>query len=251
MHMNSTVVMAAAIVLLAVMFFVGYTKGFIRIAFSLLSIIVSLVLVSVLAPLVTTAVKKTSVYDTVYEKVQQSVEKMVVEQFDEKEAAGVEENEEVLGMTLDKGEISKLYEKLKLPKLVAESINQADSHAKKTMKLSEVGENIAGAITSMTMSVVVFLGLFLVINLILRLIISLLDIISKIPVVNFMNRTAGGGIGLLEGLIIIWIIFLVVDMMSAGSGAKAIELIRKNGFLSFLYHNNILTNIVEMLMNQI
>ena len=51
----------------------------------------------------------------------------------------------------------------------------------------------------------------LVISMVLHLLMGLLDIIGRIPVIHGINKVAGLGVGLLKGMVIVWICCLTVS----------------------------------------
>ena len=69
-----------------------------------------------------------------------------------------------------------------------------------------------------------------------------LDIISKLPVLHQINTLSGALVGALEGLVLVWIGFIIFTMLgSTAFGQEALGLITESELLSYLYNNNILS----------
>ena len=88
-------------------------------------------------------------------------------------------------------------------------------------------------------NVAAFLLTFIVVSIILRAIIFSLNVVSELPVVGLVNRLAGGVLGMLMVLIIVWLVFLVITMLyTTGIGKSMIAMIQENEFLKTIYEHN-------------
>lgn len=68
---------------------------------------------------------------------------------------------------------------------------------------------------------------------------GVLDIVAKLPVLNQINKTGGLLIGLVEGLLRVWIVFIVLDMFATTQwGNTLLVMIHSNEFVRILYENN-------------
>ena len=62
---------------------------------------------------------------------------------------------------------------------------------------------------------------------------------TLLPVVGLVNRLAGGVLGMLMVLIIVWLVFLVITMLyTTGIGKSMIAMIQENEFLKTIYEYN-------------
>ena len=103
-----------------------------------------------------------------------------------------------------------------------------------------IGAYLSNMILSGLAYIVVFLAVFLAIHLIMRW----LDLIAKLPILSGLNQIAGAGLGLAEGLLLIWIGCLLLTVFAGTSGGIALlHQIEKNAWPSFLYDNNFLMHI--------
>ena len=70
---------------------------------------------------------------------------------------------------------------------------------------------------------------------------GLVRLLNHTPVIGNFSRIAGVLFGLLEGVLLVWILMYAVTLFSATDfGADALSQVKENVFLSYLYDNNIL-----------
>ena len=76
--------------------------------------------------------------------------------------------------------------------------------------------------------------------------IKILHILTKLPLVCGLNKLLGLMVGLIEGFLLVWFFLYIVQIRQGELFGFYIEtLIEQNGFLNFLYLNNL----IEYLMN--
>lgn len=92
--------------------------------------------------------------------------------------------------------------------------------------------------------VVAFLILAILIYIVIRIILSVAHVITKIPVIGGINRFFGGIVGIIEGLLVIWILCMIIQAISfTPFGTQALEVINQSAVLKFFYENNLLSMI--------
>ncbi|MFZ7119731.1 MAG: CvpA family protein [Eubacteriaceae bacterium] len=74
----------------------------------------------------------------------------------------------------------------------------------------DLSSNISSSIAYIIVHIVSFVLIFLAVKILLSIIAHMFDMLSKLPVINFINKTGGGIIGLLEGAIINVIIISII-----------------------------------------
>ena len=172
--MNGWVQIGVAAFMVA-MFLYGYRKGLVRMSVNIVSIVVSLIATRMLLPTVQTWIDQNPV---LRELVAQRVEKIA---FGEGPAAGA------AGESVDL-----FYQLLGLDKLT---------------------DYIADRITGMLVSVVTFILLLIVVTLLVKLAFAILQRVAELPVLNFMNRTLGAVLGLVESIVYVWIFLIVISFL--------------------------------------
>lgn len=97
--------------------------------------------------------------------------------------------------------------------------------------------------------VISLVATYVVVRLILRTVMSSLRVLTKVPGLSFLNRLAGAAFGLLQQMLVLWILFLIVAIFSYTSwGGAAYKIINQSVWLSELYNNNLLLLVGMLLM---
>ena len=97
--------------------------------------------------------------------------------------------------------------------------------------------------------VISLVATYVVVRLILRTAMSSLRVLTKVPGLGFLNRLAGAAFGLLQQMLVLWILFLIVAIFSYTSwGGAAYKIINQSVWLSELYNNNLLLLVGMLLM---
>lgn len=98
---------------------------------------------------------------------------------------------------------------------------------------------VGSFLSKLIIHIVAFLCTFLIVTIILRAVIFALDVVSDLPMLGIINRIAGGAVGILCALIVVWIIFVIITLLYVTSfGKEAYELIQSNGMLKIIYEYN-------------
>ena len=84
-----------------------------------------------------------------------------------------------------------------------------------------------------------FIGIFILVVVALFIISRFLPFFSKLPVIRKIDRFFGSLIGILLGLLLIWLFFMIVSAFANTSfGTTMLGMIQENPFLVWLYQNN-------------
>lgn len=76
---------------------------------------------------------------------------------------------------------------------------------------STVFNSIANTITSAFVSVIIWLVVFIILMLVLTLIAHALDLAARLPVIHQLNAASGAVFGLIQGLILVFIVLVVAE----------------------------------------
>lgn len=218
---------AALIIIIGSMVW-GYWRGFVRIAFTLVSMILVIVLVSWATPYMADFLKEnTSIYESLAQKSAQQIQ-----------AAAENTMQNTLENTNSPGGIQ--MEGMNLPKLWAEEfLNKTGGVIQEVAEDSGIYQQAGEYIADWALRGIAFFVAFFLISILLKLVVGLLDIVTKLPLIKGLNRFFGGVAGLLLGLLIVWLLlFLVAITCTSQWGRIALGYINDSPFLSFLYHNN-------------
>lgn len=292
--MDWVLIIVVAILLIGVA--VGFVKGGVKIAVSLLTTMVTLVLVTLSTPYVTDIIKdKTPLGEMIEEQIISTMSNMVIEKAQE-EGIGISEekvrrmldavgmSEEALGnfgvtvddivservtpedladigisssileamkdndaveevienVELSREEQMATIESAKLPKIFKSLLKENNnSEIYEELGAETFAQYVAGFMTKIIIHIVAFLCTFILIVLILRAVIFALNIVSELPILGFVNRIVGGGIGITCALVFLWILCLVITLLYVTSiGREIYDTIQGNEFLKFIYDYN-------------
>jgi uncharacterized membrane protein required for colicin V production len=214
--MNWLLIIVIGIIVLNAL--IGRKVGLIKIIFSLLSFAIALALTTWISPTVNGILNNN---ETFYEKTFQQVEKML----------SLEENE-----SADQDDI---IEGLPLPKSMKESLMK-----NKAKQEANIKSYITCHVTGIVINAFAYILTFVIVFIALWVVSIALNIISKLPILNQINRTAGLLLGAVQGLVVVWLLFIILTVISGSQlGETAFQQINSSGILSFLY-KNFLLNIV-------
>jgi uncharacterized membrane protein required for colicin V production len=200
--------------------------GFIKTAFSLLSMIVAVILTVWLSPVVNNVMKGNEKF---YNTISSKVEAMLP--FAEEEA--------------DANEQISLIEGLHLPQSIKDSLIENRNTGVYKEFAGSFKDYVSSYLTGVIINALSFIATFVVILILLWVICIALDIVSKLPLLNQVNKTAGLVAGLVHGLVVVWIFFILLTVFgSTGFGQKAMEMIGESEILSIIYNNNFLLRFI-------
>ena len=216
----------AVLALIAAACIMGFRKGFVKEIVSVFFMLISFLLVWAVNPYVNTFVKEyTPVYDTIQDKCQT----LVSEQIGNKK-------------TLDKEEQNQVMENMELPDLLKNALvenNTAETY--RYLAVSTFTEYISDSLAVMAVNGISFLISFVLSAAVIKL---LGFILTKLPVINGINKIAGAAVGGIKCIIFIWIAFLVLTLLcNTTLGQQGMALIQQDAFLNFLYSQNVFVKV--------
>ena len=98
---------------------------------------------------------------------------------------------------------------------------------------------VAAYMARLVLKLISFLVTFLLAIIIVKALMFAVNIIGELPVLGLINRFAGGALGLVLALVIVWVGFLVMTLAySTAAGSACFEMVEKSSVLQFLYNTN-------------
>lgn len=203
----------------------GYQTGFIKTAFALVSLLVALVATSIFSPMVSKALREN---ETVMERVDEQFRKVI--QLDKEVKKSSQE--------------TSFIESLSLPESIKKSlIENNNAEVYKAMAVSSFEDYLIGAMSVIVINTVSYVVCFVLILVILFILSRVLDLISKLPILNQINKTAGLAVGLLGGFVKVWVFFIIMTLFSTSTlGENVFQQINDSVLLTWMYDNNLLMN---------
>lgn len=205
----------------------GYRRGLIKTVFSVLAMAIALIVASVGSPIVSRALEQNK---GVYEYIDQKVSDVL--NIDSKISEASEQ--------------TVCINNLPLPESIKTQLKvNNNSEVKNVLNVSTFSDYVTGYITCLIINAISYIIVFILVLILVRVIANLLDLISRLPVLNSLNKLGGAIAGALKSLIIVWIFFVLITAFSGSDfGHNIFKMINDSTLLSFLYNNNVSMNIV-------
>lgn len=215
----------------------GHYKGFIHMAVAIVSLILSLVAVRVLMPEVTAYLQEKT---PIYEMLQEQIKEKLSLEFEDSDT------EEGNSMEMLSAAQKSMIEELPLPSTLKKSLlENNNSEIYQRLGVEQFGDYVTKYISTFLLQIVAYVLTLILIFIVVRFVLGLVNIIARLPVLNGMNQLAGAVLGGAEGLLIVWLAFLIITIFSGTeTGMGIISQIEGNSFLRFLYENNLLQAVV-------
>lgn len=221
--MNITLIIVLAILILNAL--AGYKKGLIKMVLSMVAMIIAVIVVSIVTPsLKDYMADNTSFDDKIRDKTQ--------EYFEDKD---VFENSE-----------DSIISALPLPEEIK---NCLDKHSDKNdyteLGYTSVNDYVVGYVSDIIFTIIIYIISFIVIYIGISVLFRVLNVISHLPGIHMINKTAGLAAGLVHGLLTVWIAFMILTIFANASFAgKIFEQINDSSILTFLYSKNLIMDLL-------
>lgn len=250
--MNITLIVT--IVILTVCALVAYKKGFVKTVFATCSLILALMLTVWLNPIVSKNLQSNDkIMDFFKEKIQTVMK--------------LSELEEKYANMSNKQVVESLF-----PDILVEMLNGSmGEYIKDNTKKFEGLESIEGsegiegsesiegsenaevlekqmffdklaeAIAGLVITAISFLALFILLDIVVHFVGKLLCWITEFPLLKQVNEIFGLLLGLVEGLIIVWVLCIFLTAITGTEiGQEILKQINESWFLKLIYNNNLL-----------
>lgn len=218
----SIIIDLVIVAIIALCIFLGYRRGLTGSLLKIISFILALVIAFILFKPVSNFIIDNTNWD---ENLEQAIRQTVME---EGQVETTEEDEE----------------KGSMPDVMMNYINEAVENAGNEAK-NAIVDSAARNIAVTIINIAVLIGLYLIARIVLLLVRGLTSLIAKLPVIKQFDKLGGIIYGLLQSLIIIYVILAMVSFASPMmEDSGIIEGIQKSFVGSALYNNNLLLKII-------
>lgn len=218
-NMNWTDIVVIVILVFSTL--VAHKVGFIRTCVNFFSTIISLILAYTLYPNVSTFLRDKGLLNTISNSIKSTLNiKDAVSQ-----------------MTLNAQ--TDFINNLELPKFLKSAlIENNNSEVYNLFNVSQVEDYIVSYISNMCINVISMIVTFLLVLIIIKVVAEVLDLVSKLPVLNFANKTLGAALGFVKGMIIIWILCIVVTLFYSNPTFHSVIVAVDNSLIAKIFYNN-------------
>lgn len=230
--MNIVFIIAAAIFIFGTLN--GLRKGLIGAVFSTFILFAALAIAASTGQYAAKALKGTGIYDKIY----QGVESTILSHSDDSSQEGSEE-------IPVSGQIEAINN-LPLPESIRKGlIENNNTEIYNALGLNSFVAYVADYIAMMLLNAIGYILVFVVAYIILKLLGLLLNGVAHLPVLNGFNRLGGFLFGVCNGIMGIWLFFMIITAFGAtGWGSYALEQINNNPILGFMYNHNYLVSVI-------
>ena len=269
----SNFVLIIVLIIFAACFYVGSRKGLVRTVFGLFSSIVVLLAGTVISPLLSNQLRNNEkIFNAISERIEKSLEnyqKSDPKTAEDKKEKALNDKKKKNSKKSKKKNIKEVKKGVKkgvkisadelyVPtdilgnnKVVEEIVsdilkNEHFTRAKEEIQ-KEVNHRVAIYLTGIVINSGTFILVYFLLSAGLFILSRVLNIISKLPVLNELNRMGGGIAGLFQGLVVIWLIFtfmiIFIDKPFIQDGMRQID---ENIFLKLIYESNIIAKVIGL-----
>lgn len=252
----SNFVLIMVLVIFGGCFYMGSRKGLVRTVFGLFSSIVVLLTGTVISPIISNQLRNNDkIFNAISTRIEKSLEnygkngKRDEQSVDKKKNKGKKSKGKKSRELINADDIYVPYKLLTGNQAVEEIITDIlkNEHIKKAREdvQKEVNHRVAIYLTGIVINSGTFILVYFILSVGLLVLGKVLNIISKLPVINELNRMVGGIVGIFQGLVIVWLIFtLMMVFIEKPFIQEGMRQIEENAFLRILYESNIIAKII-------
>ena len=213
----------------------GFSKGFLRVIYSMLAWIAILVFVTWATPYVADVLtEKTNIDNRIESNLDEKLHELVIG-----DTNGQEEDREPDAQNPGQGKKNYRDLRMKLPDAVTNKLFDTNKIADQILEGSGAYDVVAGRATDLVMRVISFVLVLLIAVISFHLLSVVLKVVEKLPLIGGINRLLGLFAGLVKGILIIWLAFAIIAMAGTTDiGIALISYIYESPLLIWVYENN-------------
>lgn len=213
----------------------GARKGFVRMAVSMIFLVLVCILSSVLNPYVSSFIKENT---GLYRVFTENCSNMIEERLEESDSE----------LTLN-AQVQAI-DSLPLPQTVKDGLlknNTAQSY--RHLAVERFADYIATYLGNLLVSAVAFLVSFVLALLLIRIILGFTDILTALPVISQINFAGGALLGFVSAMIWIGLFFMLAALLGDTAFGQLIqEALQESTAVHWFYDHNILWLLIEVLL---
>lgn len=213
----------------------GFSKGFLRVIYSMLAWIAILVFVTWATPYVANVLtEKTNIDNRIELNLDERLHELVIG-----DTNGQKEDREPDAQNPGQGKKNYRDLQMKLPDVVTNKLFDTNKIADQILEGSGAYDVVAGRATDLAMRVISFVLVLLIAVISFHLLSVVLKVVEKLPLIGGINRLLGLFAGLVKGILIIWLAFAIIAMAGTTDiGIALISYIYESPLLIWVYENN-------------
>lgn len=141
---------------------------------------------------------------------------------------------------------TQLIESMKLPAFLKEALLENNNPViYELLDVNTLKEYIAGYLANICINILSAVLAFVLIYIGVKLVLNALHLVSKLPVLNFINHAAGLAVGSAKGLLLVWLACIILTFLQCNAKFSALFMALEKSLLAgFLYEHNILLQMI-------
>ena len=213
----------------------GFSRGFLRVIYSMLAWIAILVFVTWATPYVANVLtEKTNIDNRIESNLDEKLHELVIG-----DTNGQKEDREPDAQNPGQGKKNYRDLQMKLPDAVTNKLFDTNKIADQILEGRGAYDVVAGRATDLAMRVISFVLVLLIAVISFHLLSVVLKVVEKLPLIGGINRLLGLFAGLVKGILIIWLAFAIIAMAGTTDiGIALISYIYESPLLIWVYENN-------------
>lgn len=109
-----------------------------------------------------------------------------------------------------------------------------------------IGSFIQGSVLNVLMALIL-LAMIRIVHRILKLLLDSCRLVSRLPVMKWLDRLGGTIFGIAQALCFIWAVFILFGYFNFGHlNSWLLEMVNKSNMLSMIYHTNYLIRLLKL-----
>lgn len=222
------------LIVLAIFAIQGFRKGMVRTAVSMVFFIIVIVSTSWLNPYVGDFIREKTNWQ---KEIQEGCKEIFFQEIEEQIELPIDLQTEFIG-------------ELPLPEAMKEKlVENNNTEVYRQLAVESFADYLSGYVAYGIVNGIAFVVSFIITIIIVKLILYAVDILTELPVVGTLNRVGGAVLGLAQGVLWMWVVFLVITLMCNTSvGAYLMELIKSDSVLEWMYDRNYLMQIIMRIL---
>lgn len=209
--------------------FSAYRRGFIREVIGISFLFLTIFLVWVINPYVNQFLKTQT---TVYDRIEKVCEEGIQEYTGSDGGTSAEKEESLIAG-------------LPFPNFIKEGMAENNTYeVYQYFQVDSLNGYLAGYLATAIVNGISFMISYLVAFVLLRIGMFALGLVGELPGIRIVNRMAGLLLGIVKGIIVIWLLLLVITIFCGTEmGGNLLEQVEKDFFLNFLYEKDIFVRV--------
>ena len=212
---------------------IGYQRGFIIEALGFLPMVAALVAVKFLTPVAGKLLRQTPIFGSLSNSIGDAMQLDTVIS-----NAAMQTQTEII-------------QNMKLPEFLKDSLLENNNPViYNLLDVEGLKEYISGFLANICVNIVSVILVFVVVLLGAKFLLKALNLVSKLPILNFFNRFCGMLVGGTKGLFCIWLIAMGLTYLQCNAKLQLLfTALEQSTAALFLYENNILMYLILTIFN--